>query len=295
MGFFNDLKEDLAAAVNELTDEKVEEEISLNEEQLREELARFDEQDKKKEQTNNQKSDLEKEIQDILNGIGDESKIDTSVEFSEVVDDNNGDVVDTDGESNLSSEDIPDNVETEEVSLSEEESQSVEIKESKLNIEVNDMPSINKEKDICVTVITSGTVINGDIVSEGDVTVDGRVKGNIEIGGKLVITGELEGDLTCGELYADSSKINGIIDVEGPVKISENSIIIGDIKAASAVIAGAVKGNIDITGAVVLDSNAKILGDINSKYVQINNGAVIEGRCTQSYSEITPSKFFENL
>ena len=39
MGFFNDLKEDLASAVNELTDEKAERDVALSKEHLKEEYA----------------------------------------------------------------------------------------------------------------------------------------------------------------------------------------------------------------------------------------------------------------
>ena len=34
------------------------------------------------------------------------------------------------------------------------------------------------------------------------------------------------------------------------------------------------------------------MGNIKSKSVQINNGAVIEGLCSQCYAEVSPSSFF---
>ena len=72
-------------------------------------------------------------------------------------------------------------------------------------------------------------------------------------------------------------------------------MIIGNIYASSAVIAGAVKGDIDVKGPVILDSSAIVMGDIKSKSVQINNGAVIEGMCSQCYAEVNPTSFFEEL
>ena len=57
-----------------------------------------------------------------------------------------------------------------------------------------------------------------------------------------------------------------------------------NIAAQSAVIAGAVKGDIDVHGPVVLDTSAIVMGNIKSKAVQINNGAVIEGMCSQCYA-----------
>ncbi len=72
-------------------------------------------------------------------------------------------------------------------------------------------------------------------------------------------------------------------------------MIIGNIFAASAVIAGAIKGDIDVRGPVILDTSAIVMGDIKSKSVQINNGAVIEGMCSQCYAEVNPTSFFEEL
>ena len=79
------------------------------------------------------------------------------------------------------------------------------------------------------------------------------------------------------------------------MKIGQSSVIIGNITATSAVIAGAVKGDIDVKGPVILDTSAIVMGNIKSKSVQINNGAVIEGMCSQCYAEINPTSFFEDL
>ena len=79
----------------------------------------------------------------------------------------------------------------------------------------------------------------------------------------------------------------------GTVKIGAGSVIIGNISASSAVIAGAVKGDIDVQGPVVVDTSAVIMGNIKSRSVQINNGAVIEGFCSQTYADIDVQGLFE--
>ncbi|MBE5829190.1 MAG: polymer-forming cytoskeletal protein, partial [Butyrivibrio sp.] len=38
-----------------------------------------------------------------------------------------------------------------------------------------------------------------------------------------------------------------------------------------------------------------VMGNIKSQSVQINNGAVIEGMCSQAYADVNPSEFFEGL
>ncbi len=37
------------------------------------------------------------------------------------------------------------------------------------------------------------------------------------------------------------------------------------------------------------------MGNIKSKSVQINNGAVIEGMCSQCYAELSPTAFFNDV
>lgn len=393
MGFFNDLKEDLAAAVNELTESTAEKELADSEEKLREELAGFDEEKKSKKKKKNSKKNasLEQEIQNILNGIDDanpgeytgdtltEEMLDsideevsdadiepeTEISFSEFyntdeetdtfeneeienvsdtvieeeyenvpledevddsLDDGQTDIV-TESFDNVTEEvssdsltDMPndtvDAVDNEPQISTEATSTIMNISEDKIVIEtppvtvsIEELQNINsnvqntkfitkgsnKKMEDQLTVITKGTSIKGDIISDGAIEVYGSVTGSIAAQGKIVVSGEISGDSKGNEIFVDGAKIHGNLESEGTVKIANESIIIGNIKAACAVIAGAVKGNIDVNGPVVLDSTAKVLGDIDCKLVQINNGAVIEGRCSQSYADVSPSSFFENL
>ena len=144
------------------------------------------------------------------------------------------------------------------------------------------------------SVITEGMTITGDIMTQGSIDVVGTVNGNIDALGKLNITGHVNGNSKAAEIYAESAKINGEIVSEGAVKIGASSVIIGNISATSAAIAGAVKGDIDVKGPVILDASAIVMGNIKSKSVQINNGAVIEGMCSQCYAEVSPTIFFDD-
>lgn len=143
--------------------------------------------------------------------------------------------------------------------------------------------------------ITKGMSINGDITSSGSLDLLGSIIGNIVISGKLNVTGNIQGNSRAAEIYADNARINGEVVSEGSVKIGQSSVVIGNISAMSAVIAGAVKGDIDVHGPVILDASAIVMGNIKSKSVQINNGAVIEGMCSQCYAEVNPTSFFDDL
>ncbi|SFP82685.1 Polymer-forming protein [Butyrivibrio proteoclasticus] len=143
--------------------------------------------------------------------------------------------------------------------------------------------------------ITEGMTITGDLQTTGSLDLIGKVTGNIKCLGKLNITGEIVGDSDAAEVYAESARINGEVKSKGSVKVGQSTVIVGNIFGTSAVIAGAVKGDIDVHGPVVLDTTAIVMGNIKSQSVQINNGAVIEGMCSQAYADVNPSEFFEGL
>ena len=155
--------------------------------------------------------------------------------------------------------------------------------------------STSAETSSDTAVITAGMTITGDVISSGNMDLIGNINGNIEINGKLNVTGSINGNSSAAEIYAESAQINGEVKSKGSVKIGQSSVVIGNIFATSAVIAGAVKGDIDVHGPVVLDTSAIVMGNIKSKSVQINNGAVIEGMCSQCYAEVSPTSFFSDV
>ena len=146
-----------------------------------------------------------------------------------------------------------------------------------------------------VSVLTESMLINGNVATEGGLEVRGSVVGNVEALGKLVITGMIQGNSQASEIYAEGAKITGELRSNSSIKIGQSTVILGNLYANSAVIAGAIKGDIDVKGPVILEASAIVMGDIKSKSVQINNGAVIEGMCSQCYADVNPTSFFDNL
>lgn len=152
-----------------------------------------------------------------------------------------------------------------------------------------------EEQDVIVdetAVITASLEVTGDLDSKGSIDIYGSVTGNVRCRGKLTVSGIINGDSEANEVFANNAEIDGNIVAKGTVKVGQGTVIVGDLKALSAVIAGAVKGNIDVNGPVIIDSTAIIVGDIKSRTVQINNGAIIEGRCSQCYAEVNTTDIF---
>lgn len=186
--------------------------------------------------------------------------------------------------------DKPINEEEEIEEPQQEKEREDEIMEMEMEMDVQEKTASDE-----TAVVTEGMSITGDITSGGSLELIGTVMGNIEILGKLNITGAIQGNSKAAEIYAEGARINGEINSGGSVKIGQSSVVIGNINASSAVIAGAVKGDIDVHGPVVLDTSAIVMGNIKSKSVQINNGAVIEGMCSQCYADVNPTSFFEEI
>ena len=160
-------------------------------------------------------------------------------------------------------------------------------------VQTEEKNAVDSFMEADTTYITKSTVINGDLRTDGCIDLIGTVNGAVSCDGKLIIGGFIKGDVQVGELYANAARVEGDVHVVDAAKIGVGTVIVGNVFAGSAVIAGAVKGDIDVQGPVIVDSTAVIMGNIKSKSVQINNGAVIEGMCSQCYSEIDVKSFFE--
>ena len=276
MGFFSDLKEDLSQAVNELMPEENLDQAAA--EELKEQPV---------ENTDAKDNAALEEMLKNLDSIEIPQEQKTEEQPAEKV-----------------AEEMPQAEETEEIAAPELDLDSVlqnDMTVEKVLEQENTEKNKGAEKKMDVkiasdenAVITAGMVITGDVNSEGSMDLVGTINGNIDILGKLNITGYINGNSKAAEIFAEGAKINGEIVSEGSVKIGASTVVIGNISATSAAVAGAVKGDIDVKGPVILDSSAIVMGNIKSKSVQINNGAVIEGMCSQCYADVSPTSFFDD-
>lgn len=211
-----------------------------------------------KEDTSNGKDFYSKTPQNKREGVVPETKVDEIIELDEELDD----ILE---------------------SVNEEKStDELLVRES-----LNEMVILNE-----TSVITQSTRLKGDLNSSGSLEIHGTIDGNVSCNGKLVITGTIKGNCFASEMFADAAKMEGELESTGTVKIGAGSVIVGNIHASSAVIAGAVKGDIDVQGPVIIDISAVIVGNIKSRSVQINNGAIIQGFCSQCYADVDVAEVF---
>lgn len=299
MGFFQSLKDDLSVAVNELVNEddveakeKSSEEVDplipdLEEDTLEEETKEEDKKDSldsKDEKTTENVSEKDKSDENLT----EKEKMETT--DSKAIEEDPMQDVDLDQMLTDLTEEP-----TNEEAVKETAADSIE-KDEKAKEEgkkMDDMTQRPISEDNAL--ITCGMTITGNIETDGNMEVFGVINGNLNIAGKLNISGTICGDSKANEVYAEGAEINGEVEAIGSVKVGQSTVIIGNVTATSAVIAGAVKGDIDVKGPVILDSSAIVMGNIKSQSVQISNGAVIEGMCSQCYATVNPTSFFEEF
>lgn len=145
-----------------------------------------------------------------------------------------------------------------------------------------------------LTIIRKDTKIVGNMTTEGSMEIYGEVEGEIDCLGKLSIHGSVKGNTKAGEVYITSKRLEGNIISAGGITIDQGAVVIGDMNALSASIAGAVKGQIDIDGEVILDKTAIVKGPIKAKSLQVKNGAVVDGYCSFIYASMDLDTVFED-
>ncbi|OHD68404.1 MAG: cell division protein [Spirochaetes bacterium RBG_16_49_21] len=102
--------------------------------------------------------------------------------------------------------------------------------------------------DVASNVIGENSYFTGTFVINGSLRIDGRFEGKY---------------LQAEQLY---------IGALGKIKTN--------INAVSVIIEGMVIGNINASSRVLLMPTARILGDIKTPELIIQNGVLLEGRCT---------------
>jgi cytoskeletal protein CcmA (bactofilin family) len=116
--------------------------------------------------------------------------------------------------------------------------------------------------------------VQGDIEINSIIGENSIFEGRYAIKGSLRIDGRFEGE----SLFVDQL----MVGAKGRVRT--------DITATSVVIEGIVIGNISASRRILLLSTARVLGDIETPELIIQEGVILEGRCTISHMQIKNTK-----
>ncbi len=100
------------------------------------------------------------------------------------------------------------------------------------------------------SLIGAGTRVNGDIHFTGGLRVDGEVTGSV---------------------IADPAKSSTLV-------LSEQAQVHGEISVTHLVVNGMVTGPVQASEYLELQSKAKVAGDVRYKTLEIQLGAIVEGK-----------------
>lgn len=93
-----------------------------------------------------------------------------------------------------------------------------------------------------------------------------RIEGDVSFSGGLRVDGEI-----VGKVIADPSKPSTLV-------LSEHARVQGEINVTHLVVNGAIVGPVHVAEYLELQSKAKVIGDVHYKTLEIQLGAIVEGK-----------------
>ena len=119
-----------------------------------------------------------------------------------------------------------------------------------------------------------------DIEANSTIGENSAFEGRFMVQGNLRIDGTFEGKT----LLVDQ------------LQIGEKAKVKTNINATSVVVEGLVIGNVTANRRILLLSTARVLGDLKTPELIIQDGVVLEGRCTISHVRIEDTRaYIESL
>ncbi len=115
------------------------------------------------------------------------------------------------------------------------------------------------------SLIGHGTRVKGDVFFTGGLRVDGEISGNV---------------------LADPEKPSTLV-------LSEHAKVSGEVSVTHLVVNGTVTGPVRAAEYLELQSKAKVTGDVKYKTLEIQLGAIVEGRLvhiSEAADKVVPLK-----
>lgn len=107
------------------------------------------------------------------------------------------------------------------------------------------------------SLIGANTIIGGDLNFSGGLRIDGQVNGNV---------------------IATPGKPSTLV-------LSEHARVNGEVSVTHLVINGAISGSVSASEYLELQSKAKVTGDVHYKTMEIQLGAIVDGRLLHNNPE----------
>jgi cytoskeletal protein CcmA (bactofilin family) len=121
---------------------------------------------------------------------------------------------------------------------------------------------------------------------QSDVEVNSTIGSDSYFGGRFLVKGNMRIDGT----------FEGKVLLVDQLEIGPKARVKTSISATSVVVEGLVIGNISASRRILLLSTARVLGDLKTPELIIQDGVILEGRCTISHVRIDDTQgYIESL
>jgi cytoskeletal protein CcmA (bactofilin family) len=107
------------------------------------------------------------------------------------------------------------------------------------------------------SLIGAGTTVRGDVLFCGGLRIDGHVAGNV-----ATVDGQ-----------------------PGTLVVSEHARVDGEVNVSHVVINGSINGPVRADDYVELQTKARVIGDVRYRRLEMQTGAVVQGRLDPSEPE----------
>jgi cytoskeletal protein CcmA (bactofilin family) len=119
-----------------------------------------------------------------------------------------------------------------------------------------------------------------------EIQANSTIGENSFFGGRFLVKGNMRID----------GAFEGRVLLVDQLQVGPKARVKTNISATSVVVEGVVIGNISATRRILLLSTARVLGEIKTPELIIQDGVVLEGRCTISHVEIDNTRaYIESL
>jgi len=132
------------------------------------------------------------------------------------------------------------------------------------------------------SIIQRDVIVHGSIESKSDIEVVGTVNGDITSEGRVSILGYVSGNISGKSVNISAKELNANINAIERVTIDKEAIINGNISSGTITVNGTVNGNVTASNDLMVMACATITGDLEAPSMEVNRGAVINGKVTFS-------------
>lgn len=103
-----------------------------------------------------------------------------------------------------------------------------------------------------------------------------------DLNGFLDRGSRIQGELSFETTFRVDGTVEGTVNSQGDLVVGEGGVVDGEVQVGQVFVSGTVKGSVKAQRKVHIAPGGKVLADLETPALIVEDGAVVEGRCTMS-------------